>query len=120
MKTKTVTALCCMALLSGLLAGCGHTSTAKIGLLSIGDLEGRTIPDVVEGPTLTGEDACKMGGDPYYLSTAVQKALARTSYDTLVDVEVTTKTGLAVWDNKVIVRGTALDSRTLAKTGGAQ
>ena len=101
--------------LAMVVAGCGHTHVSKIGLVSVGDLEGKVIPANVDGPVLTGEDHCQIGSDPYFLSTAVRDALKGTEYDTLVDVEVETTTGVAVMSNRIIVRGKAINSKTLAK-----
>jgi len=39
-------------------------------------------------------------------------------YDTLVDVEVTTKTGLFVPSNRIIVKGMALNSKNFEENGG--
>ena len=95
-------------------AGCGHVKVCHVGLLSNGDLDGKKIPLKVEGPVLAGKDS----GARYYLSNAVREALSGTDYDTLVDVEVTSRTGLFVWSNEIEVRGTALDSRKIVKDGG--
>jgi len=117
---RTVSKACVALLLTTLCYGCGHLNVSKVGLLSVGDLESRTIPSSVNGPVLVGKDACKMGGDPYYLSEAVRNALKGTTYDTLVDAEVTTSTGLFVWSNEIEVKGKGLDSKTLPKDGGAK
>ena len=110
-----------MALLvTTLCYGCGHTKVCRVGLLSVGDLESRTIPSTVDGPILVGKDACKMGGDPYFLSDAVRNALTGTEYDTIVDAEVTTKTGVLVWSNEIEVKGKGVKSSTLPKEGGAK
>jgi hypothetical protein len=97
--------------------GCGHTCTGRIALLSVGDMDGRVIPERAQGPVLSGRDACKAGFDPYYLSEAVRDALKGTQYDTLVDVEVTTTTGLWVWSNAVQVKGVGISSTSLPKEG---
>ena len=116
----TVSRICVALLLTTLCYGCGHTKVSRIGLLSIGDLESRTIPRTVVGPIVVGKDACRAGGDPYYLSQAVRNALKGTPYDTITDAEVTTGTGLFVWSNKIVVKGKGLDSKTLPKAGGAK
>ena len=110
---------CCVVLmLAGLFLGCGHTQTSTVGLISFGDLEGKTIPDGLEGPILEGSDAAKIGGSKhYYLSNAARNALSGGQYDTLVDVEVTTKTGFTVPSNKITVRGRALNSNDLESSG---
>lgn len=101
-----------------IVAGCSHTMTSQVGLMSFGDLEGKVIPREVSGQTLTGEDCAKIGGDPYSLSEAAREALENTSYDTLVDTQVETTTGLFVGSNCIKVRGVALDSKTLDGSGG--
>jgi hypothetical protein len=106
--------------LSTLCYGCGHTNVSRVALLSVGDLDGRTIPSTVDGPVLTGRDACKIASDPYFLSEAVRTALSGTQYDTLVDAEVTTKTGLFVWSNQIEVKGIGVDSKALPQNGGAR
>lgn len=101
--------------------GCGHTKVCQIGLLSVGDLENRTIPVSVEGPVLSGTVKCKMMEPPnYYLSDAVRNALSGSECDTLVDVEVTTKTGLFVPSNSIAVKGTGLKSSNLPREGVAK
>ncbi len=107
-------------LLTSLFCSCGHTKVCQIGLLSVGDLDARTIPSKVEGPVLVGKDGCKGGPGAYYLSEAVRNALKGTQCDTLVDAEVTTRTGLLVWNNEVEVKGTGIDSKTLPKDGGVK
>jgi hypothetical protein len=102
-----------------LLAGCGHTSTTNIGLLSFGDLNGKLIPATGTAPILEGEDCGGVGG-VYYLSNAVRDALKGTEYDTLVDVEVTNDTGYWVWSNCVSVKGQAHNSRSLVHHGGSK
>lgn len=102
-------------------SGCGHTQVSRVGLISFGDLEGKTIPDNPEGPVLEGTDAAKPGVGPrYYLSDAARDALKNSEYDTLVDVEVTAKTGFFVPSNKITVKGTALNSSQLNQTGGEE
>lgn len=112
--------VCIAVALTTLCYGCGHTKVSRVGLLSVGDLESRTIPSTVDGPVLTGKDACKMGGDPYFLSEAVRNALSGTEYDTLVDAEVTTKTGVLVWSNEIEVKGKGVSSKALPKEGGTK
>ena len=100
--------------------GCGHSQTTQIGLLSFGELENKVIPENVDGPIFQGEDCCKVGGDPYFLSDAVHNALTGTEYDTLVDVEVTNKTGFFVGSNCITVKGKALNSKTIPEEGDKQ
>lgn len=120
MNMRKVGKVCVALFLGTLFYGCGHTTVSRVGLLSLGDLESRTIPSVVDGPIVFGEDRCKLGGDSYYLSEAVRNALVGTEYDTIVDAEVTTKTGLFVWSNKIEVKGKGINSETLPKEGVAR
>ena len=112
--------LCVVLLFSAICCGCGHTNVSRVGLLSVGDLDSRTIPSTAEGPLLIGKDACKLGGDPYYLSEAVRNALQGTEFDTIIDAEITTKTGLLVWSNEIEVKGKGLNSNAFPKAGGAK
>ena len=90
--------------------------TSKVGLLSVGNLESVKIPSSPVGPVLVGSNS----GASSYLSEAVRDALKDTKYDTLVDAEVTTRTGLFVWQNGIEVKGIAIDSTTLGKSGGVR
>lgn len=100
-------------LLAGVTAACGHTATQKIGLISVGDLSGRRIPEGPAGRVLEGSDC----GFTYSLSTAARNALEGTPYDTLVDSEVTNSTGLFRWSSCIRVRGHGIDSKTLPTEG---
>ncbi len=111
---------CLVLLLAIFFVGCGHSHSSKVGLMSFGDLEGKTIPDKIEGRVVEGEDCCEGGGRPYYLSNATRNALKGTGYDTLIDAEVTNITGLWVWSNCIKVKGKAVDSRKIQKSGGPQ
>jgi hypothetical protein len=109
-----LTLLCC---------GCAHTQTSRIGLISFGNLEGKTIPKNPDGPILEGSSAATIGPDRvpilvYYLSDAVRDALKNTDCDTLIDTEVTTKTGLMPSDNLIVVRGKGLNSTKMPQSGG--
>ena len=97
-----------------ILVGCGHLSTHKVGLVSIGDLEGKILPEEVNQAKLTGEDCGQGGTDPYSLAQAVRNTLDMTGYDTLIDVEVKNSTGLFVFSNCIQVTGSPLDSKELA------
>lgn len=111
----------CMVLVFALVCiSCGHSQTSKIGLISFSDLEGKTIPDNLEGPSLQGIATSGAGGTKYYLSDAVRDALKNSEYDTLINVEVTAETGLLVWSNTLTVRGTALNSKNLTQLGGGK
>lgn len=89
--------------------GCGYVKNCNVGLISFGDLEGKAIPNVVSGPTLQGYS----NGFVHFLSDAARDALKDSEYDTLVNVKVTTQTGLWGSANMVIVEGTALNSKKL-------
>lgn len=104
-----------------LCCSCGHTKVSRVALLSYGDMEGRILPKKVEGPILTGKDNETFLFCPFsFLSKATANALEGTEYDTLVNVDVTTRTGLFVWANAIEVKGTGVNSKTLPKEGGAQ
>ena len=103
-------------LLAGVSAACGHTATQKVGLMSLGDLRGRSIPDIGAGNVVEGSDC----GYSYTLSNATRDAVKGTAYDTLVDVEVTNTTGLFVPSNCIRVRGKGVNSKTLPTGGGGQ
>lgn len=111
---------CAACLLMLACSGCGSTKVSTVGLISFGDLEGRTIPSNPKGPVLQGTDAAMPFVMRYSLSNAARDALKDTPYDTLVDAEVTAKTGLFVPSNKIIVKGTALNSDELPRTGSAE
>ncbi len=106
-----------VASLSMVCSGCGHITVSKVGLLSFGDLEGRTIPPVVKGPVLRGTDRDTWLYPFYFLSAATEDAIKGTEYDTLVNCTVTTRTGLWAFSNSIEVEGTALNSKTLPKAG---
>ena len=116
---KSHLGLCVVSVLTLLCLGCGHTQTCEVGLISFGNLEGKAIPNNPNGPVLEGSSAAKIGSTPhYYLSDAVRDALKNSEYDTMVDVEVTTKTGWLVPSNKIFVKGTAVNSSHLENSGG--
>jgi hypothetical protein len=77
--------------------------------MSFGNLEGKTIPANAPGDFVQGKDC----GHSYNLSNAARDALKATTYNTLVDVDVTNSTGLLVWSNCINLRGKALDSHKL-------
>jgi len=102
----------CIAVM--LFLACGHVNTSKVGLISFGNLEGKTLPANPQGPILEGSAV----GATYFLSDAARDALKSGDYDTLIDVEVISETGLLLTSNKVTVRGTAIDSKRLGTSGG--
>ncbi len=121
MKVIKTSGTCCLALaIAALCNGCGHTKVSRVGLLSTGDLESRMIPRDVKGPALTGTSEAGPGKLKYYLSDAVRDAVKGTAYDTLVDAEVTTTTGVFVWNNTISVKGTGVKSADFPKEGGAE
>jgi hypothetical protein len=89
-------------------------------MMSVGDWEGKAIPEKVTGPILEGTSGAKPLAVTYSLSDAVRDALKNSQFDTLVDAEVTTHTGLLVPMNKIVVKGTALSSKSVAKQGGVK
>ncbi len=89
---------------------CTHTS--RIALISDGDLAGRTLEGAKGEKTLKGEDCLTV----HYLSKAFRNALQGTDYDTLINVDVTTTTGLFIFSNCVQVQGEALRSKDLPMT----
>jgi len=104
----------CTALFLAMLCfGCSHTQTCRVGLISFGNLEGKTIPEKPDGPILEGRDSAMPFALRYHLSDAARDALRSGGYDTLVDAEVITQSGLLVPSNQIIVRGKALNSRNL-------
>ena len=107
--------MACLICLVGL--GCGHSMTSQIGLMSYGNLEGKIVPNHIDGEIFEGQDCSKIGGDPYSLSEAVRNALEGTQYDTLVDAQVESTTGVFVASNCIKVKGTAIDSNGLADSG---
>ena len=100
-----------------LITGCGHTAASKIGLLSVGDMQGKKRPQNIDGPIVQGKDCGGAFGSPYFLSKAVRTALAKTQYDTILDADVTTTTGFLVYSNCVEVKGKAITNGTLANEG---
>ena len=111
-------AVCTVAAMTVLCAGCGHTQVSKVGMMSVGNWEGKAIPEKVTGPILEGSSGAKPFAVTYSLADAVRDALGKSEYDTLVDAEVTTQTGLFVPSNRIVVKGTALNSKTIAQQGG--
>ena len=111
---KKISKVCALLAVMLMCFGCGHTKTSNVGLISFGNLEGKMIPNSVNGPILQGSTS----GHAYYLSDAARDALKTGEYDTLVDVEVTTQTGLFVPSNTIIVKGTALNSKNFEQSGG--
>jgi len=93
------------------LTGCGHTASQKVGLMSLGNLEGKIIKSNTDGNVVEGEDC----GHSYTLSNAVRAALKEKPYDTIIDADVTNTTGLFVFSNCIKVRGKAIDSKKLAQ-----
>ena len=97
-----------------LLAGCGHTLSRKVGLMSIGDLEGKVIPKDAKGRTVRGKSC----GYSAFLSNAVRDAVKNTSYDTILNAQVTSETGLFVGNNCISIIGQAYKSSEWPKQEG--
>jgi hypothetical protein len=115
--------LCVAFALAMLCSGCAHTQVSKVGLISFGNLEGRTIPRNPDGPILQGSSEATIAPDGvpvlvYYLSDAARDALRNTGYDTLIDAEVTTKTGFMPSSNQILVKGKGLNSAKMPQSGG--
>ncbi|MFH2043579.1 MAG: hypothetical protein ABIK92_00350 [Pseudomonadota bacterium] len=109
---------CFIILLMGFIIGCGHTQSHNVGLISFGDLEGKIIPEDIDGEILEGKDCARIGYRPScYLSNAVRDALKQRNYDTLIDVEVTNRTGFFVPSNCIQVKGKAINSQLLPTSG---
>jgi len=100
-------------MLSAVFGGCGHSQSYKVGLMSLGDLEGKSLPDGADTTLREGQDC----GHAQYLSNAVRDALRDTDSDTLIDSEVTSSTGLLVWSNCIKVKGHAINSKTIQTSG---
>ncbi|MBZ4202038.1 MAG: hypothetical protein LAC70_02825, partial [Methylovulum sp.] len=88
-----------------------HTSSNRVALMSLGDLEGKTVLTDAPGTIVEGEDC----GYSYTLSNAVRDALKEKPYDTVIDADVTNSTGLFVGSNCIKVRGKAIDSKKLTQ-----
>ena len=85
------------------------TSTYQVGMLSLGDLEGKTIQADMTGEVRSGE-SCWWS---HHLSDAVRDAVEGTNYDTLLDVTIEARSRFFVWSNCVHVEGQAIDSSKL-------
>lgn len=102
-----------LALIAIVLSGCSNTS--HIALLSDGDLENKNLQNIVPGQTLKGDDCWYQ----HNLSDAFRDAIEGTEYDTMVDVNVTTKTNLFVFFNCVAVEGKGVKSSEINKIGAS-
>ena len=85
-------------------SACSHVG--RLALLSNGDLDGKDLTTLSSGPILQGKDCF----NDHYLSRAFADAVQDTTYDTLVDVEVTTTTGVFVWNNCIQIKGKGAES----------
>lgn len=90
------------------LSGC--LTSSRIGLISNGDLEGKTFEGVKQGPELTGESC----GHTHSLSAAFSNAINGTEYDTMINSEVETRSGVFVFDNCLKISGYGVKSQELA------
>ena len=105
-----------------LVAACGAVSVQQVGILSVGNLDGRVVPEVVQGDRVAGRDCSQIAGDAHSLAKATRNALEGSDADTLVEATVTVETGVLVMSNCIEVQGTAVrsDSFPLARTGGRE
>ncbi len=92
-------------------AGCSSART--IGLMSFGDLEGKMIPEKPRGDIRVGKSC----GSVYTLSDALRDAVKDTSFDTIIDAEVIHETGVFVFNNCIIIKGLALNSKEIKREG---
>jgi len=107
---KWRTLLAAGLLLAGV--GCGGTRVSRVALLSDGDLAGRRLTPIPPGPTLSGEDC----GMYHHLSNAFRNATSGSGYDTLVDVEVSNRTGATPFATCIKVAGRGVKSADLPHT----
>jgi hypothetical protein len=89
------------------LSGCATSS--KIGLLSDGNLEGKSFSNVNRGEIVSGESC----GHTHSLSQAFKNSIKGTEYDTVIDAEVESTTAVFVFGNCLKVTGYGVDSRKL-------
>jgi len=93
----------------------------QVALLSFGDLKGRVSLKGIKGPILTEKDYYVPRFMPFtFLSKAAADALDGTLYDTLVNVDVITRTWLFTWSNEMEVTGARVNRKTLPRVGGVQ
>ncbi|TGK06601.1 hypothetical protein EHO59_00210 [Leptospira semungkisensis] len=89
------------------------STTQRVSVLSFGNLEGKQIPDSTEkltGGSVEGENC----GFAYSLALAVHQALQKLPQaDTLLNADVTHKTGIFVVSNCISVKGFATNSANL-------
>ena len=51
---REISKVCTLLAIMLMCVGCGHTRTSNVGLISFGNLEGKEIPNSVNGPILQG------------------------------------------------------------------
>ena len=100
-----------ITILTTVLSSC--TTTSHLALLSDGDLENKDLQNIMPGKMLKGEDCWYQ----HNLSDAFRDAIKGTEYDTLIDIDVTTKTNLLVFYSCVEVEGKGVKSSNLKEVG---
>ena len=106
-KGRTILTLVGLAMLAMVVTGCTHVG--RIALISDGELAGRSLTGISGGPMLKGQSC----GTAHTLARAFRDALKGSGYDTLVDVKVTTTTGVFIWSNCIKVSGRGVKSASL-------
>ncbi len=89
-------------------AGCA--SVSQVGLISNGNLEGKSFDNVKKGDFIEGESC----GHFYSLSTAFENSIKDTNYDTMIDAEIENTTAILVFGNCLKVKGYGVNSVELA------
>ncbi|EJO69536.1 hypothetical protein [Leptospira kirschneri] len=89
------------------------SASQKIYLLSYGDWKGKKLPGVekIKGEIKQGEDC----GFRFSLSKALENALLKSKYDTILDAEVTHSASMLAPFNCIAVKGFAFDSSEVQK-----
>lgn len=90
------------------LTGCSTVS--KVGMISNGNLEGKTFQGAQKGNLVKGE-AC---GYSHSLADAFDRTIANSQYDTIIDVEIESTTDLFVFGNCIKLKGYGVNSIDLA------
>lgn len=91
------------------LTGCSTVS--QIGMISNGNLEGKTFSGVQRGDVIEGESC----GHTHSLAWAFDKATQGTQYDTMIDAEVESTTDLFAFGNCIKLKGYGVNSMNLAE-----
>ena len=104
---------CIIAGILSLTLASACTTKYTVGMLSLGELEGKTIPPNMTGEVRSGE-SCWWA---HHLSDAVRDAVEGTEYDTLLNVTIENRSRFFVWSTCVHVEGEAIDSKKLEERG---